>query len=168
MMPTLSRTRRALAVLGACFASHYSLMVLGGRAALEPANGSNVKGEVTFSQDGRHVRVTGEITGLKPGLHGLHLHEKGDCSAPDASSAGGHFNPEGKKHGGPTSAERHAGDIGNVTANRSGTATVDSTLTGVSLASLTGKGLVVHAKADDEKSDPAGNSGARVACGVVK
>jgi Cu-Zn family superoxide dismutase len=98
----------------------------------------------------------------------MHLHEKGDCSAPDAASAGGHYNPEGRKHGGPTGAERHAGDFGNITANRSGAATVDTTLAGMSLASLNGKGLVVHAQPDDEKSDPAGNSGARVACGVVK
>ena len=164
----LPRQRVTLVLLAACFATHHSLSAGAGTAALEPASGSKVKGEVTFFQDGPRVRAIGEITGLTPGRHGLHLHEKGDCTAPDASSAGEHYNPEGRKHGGPASAERHTGDFGNITANRSGTATVDSTLTGVSLSSLSGKGLIVHAQADDEKYDPAGNSGARVACGVVK
>ena len=168
MTPRLATARLALVAAAACIATQYATGAHAGTAELEPTNGSNVKGEVTFSQDGPHVRATGEITGLTPGPHGLHLHEKGDCSAPDASSAGGHYNPAGTRHGGPASAEHHAGDFGNVVANRSGTATVDSTLTGVSLASLTGKGLVVHAQPDDEKTDPAGNSGARIACGVVK
>jgi Cu-Zn family superoxide dismutase len=161
----MTSRRRTSVALAACFPA---LGAVAGTAVLGPSSSSNVKGEVTFSQDGSRVRATGEITGLTPGRHGLHLHEKGDCSAPDASSAGGHFNPEGRKHGGPQGTERHAGDFGNVNANRSGTATVDSTLAGVSLSSLTGKALVVHAQADDETSDPAGNSGARVACGIVK
>jgi len=168
MKTRLSPARIALALLIAGFAAQQSLSAQAATATLEPKSGSKVKGEVTFTQDGSGVRATGEITGLTAGRHGFHLHEKGDCSAPDAESAGGHFNPEGKKHGGPASAERHAGDFGNITANASGIATVNATIAGVSVASIMGKGLVVHAMADDEKTDPSGNSGARIACGVVK
>jgi superoxide dismutase, Cu-Zn family len=162
------RHRRALDSLAACLASFYTAAAGAGTAVLEPANGSNVKGEVTFSQDGPRVRATGEITGLTPGRHGLHLHDKGDCGAPHASSAAGHYNAEGRSYGDPQSAENPIGEIGNVTANRSGAATVDSTLTGISLASLMGKGLVVQAGAKDDKARQAGNPGALVACGVVK
>ena len=120
------------------------LAALAATATLEPAGGSKAKGQVTFIQDGSRVRATGEITGLAPGRHGLHLQEKGDCNAAD-----------GDRHGG-------AGDLGNITASASGAATVNNTLSGISVAGLMGKGLAV------EKSDSSGNSGARVACGVVK
>jgi Cu-Zn family superoxide dismutase len=164
MTSRLPQGHPAFVLLAACLAP----AAIAGTALLEPASGSSVKGEVTFSQDGPRVRATGEITGLKPGRHGLHVHEKGDCSAPDAAGTGGHFNPEARRHGGQASAERPVGDIGNVTANRSGAATVDATLTGVSLASLMGKSLVVHAQPDDEKATRASNSTGRIACGVVK
>jgi len=87
-------------------------------AVMRPASGSQAHGSVKFTQMGDRVKVEGEIAGLDPGRHGLHIHDKGDCSAPDAASAGGHFNPGGKKHGGAEGAERHGGDLGNVTANR--------------------------------------------------
>ena len=161
-----------LAALGACFPPQAQAAETA-TAALQPASGSQVQGQVTFTQDGNRVRAAGEIKGLSPGRHGFHLHEKGDCSAPDAESAGGHFNPAGKKHGGLKSTERHAGDFGNLNADASGVAKVELTLTGISVAqnrpdSIVGRALVVHAQADDEKSDPSGNSGSRVACGVVK
>ncbi len=142
-------------------------------ATLRPASGSQVQGKVTFTQTSTTVRAVGEVTGLAPGLHGFHLHEKGDCSAADATSAGAHFNPRAHKHGGLHSAERHAGDFGNITADASGKAAVNVTVSGISVAagqpnSIAGRGLVVHAQADDEKTDPTGNSGGRIACGVIQ
>ena len=139
---------------------------------LEPKSGSNVRGQLKLAEDTRGVRITGELNGLSAGQHGFHIHAIGDCSAQDAASAGEHFNPSGKHHGGLQSKERHAGDLGNIQANASGTAKVDVTGAGLSLAgdrpdSIRGRALVVHAKTDDQKSDPAGNSGDRVACGVI-
>src|SRR5262245_59034645 len=86
-------------------------------AVLAPASGSKVRGTVNFIQDNDKVRVEAIINGLTPGKHGFHIHEKGDCSAPDASSAGGHFNPAGTPHGGPDGHQRHVGDFGNVEAD---------------------------------------------------
>ena len=159
-------------LIASCFAMQSSAAEKAS-VTLQPASGSRVQGQVTFTQEGSRVRVAGEIRGLTPGAHGFHLHEKGDCSAPDAESAGGHFNPTRMKHGGPKSKERHGGDLGNITADASGNAKVNLTVTGISVASdkpdgIIGRGLVVHAQGDDEKTDPAGNSGARVACGAVK
>jgi Cu-Zn family superoxide dismutase len=139
-------------------------------AQLEPKSGSDVSGLVAFRQVGDEVLVTGMIKNLKPGKHGLHIHEKGDCSAPDAASAGPHFNPTNQHHGGPTTAEHHAGDLGNVEATSSGIVQLNSkvklSLTGKD--SIIGKSVVVHEGEDDLKTDPAGNSGARVACGEIK
>jgi Cu-Zn family superoxide dismutase len=139
-------------------------------ANLESKSGSKVTGTVELTKVGDNVQVTGDIQGLSPGKHGFHIHEKGDCSAADAASAGGHFNPTHQHHGGPDTAERHGGDLGNIEADDSGKAHVRWTgkmsLNGAD--SIIGKSLVVHEKADDLKSDPAGNSGARVACGVIE
>ena len=138
-------------------------------AKLEPKSGSKVTGTVTFTQSGDEVRVVADIENLTPGKHGIHIHEKSDCSAPDAASAGGHFNPTHQHHGGPATADRHSGDLGNIEADASGKAHLDwkgkLQLTGAS--SIVGKSVVVHEKEDDLKSDPAGNSGARVACGPI-
>lgn len=141
-------------------------------ATVRPASGSQVHGSVTFTQVGSRVRVVGEIAALTPGLHGFHVHEKGDCSAPDAGSAGAHFNPHGKKHGAPNSSDRHGGDLGNLQANEYGRANVSLMVDGISVGKgvdgVTGKAIVVHANADDLKSDPGGNSGGRVGCGVIE
>jgi superoxide dismutase, Cu-Zn family len=138
-------------------------------ATLESKSGSQVTGTVTFTKTGDEVRVVADIQGLKPGKHGFHIHEKGDCSAADAASAGGHFNPTHQHHGGPATAEHHTGDLGNIEADASGKAHLDwkgkMSLNGPD--SIIGKSIVVHEKEDDLKSDPAGNSGARVACGVI-
>jgi len=112
------------------------------------------------------------VQGLKPGQeHGLHIHEKGDCSAPDAMSAGGHFNPQGKPHGQPGSAEHHAGDLPALKADKSGRAHVQVDVSGITLkpgpTSIIGRAVVVHADPDDYKTQPTGNSGARIACGVI-
>jgi Cu-Zn family superoxide dismutase len=121
---------------------------------------------------GDQVLVEAEIKGLTPGLHGIHIHEKGDCSAPDATSAGGHFNPAGKPHGGPEGAERHAGDLGNLIADSYGTAILKVTVGGISIVkdapnSVIGRSLIVHADPDDYKTQPTGNSGKRVACAII-
>jgi superoxide dismutase, Cu-Zn family len=139
-------------------------------AKLDSKSGSKVTGTVTFTKMGDDVQVVADLQGLAPGKHGFHIHEKGDCSAPDASSAGGHFNPMHQHHGGPTSAEHHVGDLGNIDADASGKAHLDwkgkMNLTGTD--SIIGKSVVVHDKEDDLKTDPAGNAGPRVACGVIE
>jgi Cu-Zn family superoxide dismutase len=131
----------------------------------------NVKGTVEFTQTDDGVEVTANIEGLKKGDHGFHIHEKGDCSAPDASSAGGHFNPSNHKHGGPDAPEHHEGDLGNLTAGADGKATKTFTMKGITLdegpTSIVGKGFIIHEKKDDLKTQPTGNAGGRVACGVI-
>jgi Cu-Zn family superoxide dismutase len=140
-------------------------------AELSPASGSTVHGTVHFHETSKGIRVMAKISGLTPGEHGFHIHEKGDCSTPDATSAGGHFNPTGAKHGGPNAADRHAGDFGNVTADASGNAKFDMVDSHISFDgpnSIIGRGVIVHEKADDLTSQPAGNAGKRVACGNIQ
>jgi superoxide dismutase, Cu-Zn family len=140
-------------------------------AVLHPTAGNRVSGTVTFTEEADGVRVHADLTGLTPGKHGFHVHEFGDCSAADLASAGGHFNPTNKAHAGPDTAERHVGDMGNLEADASGAAKLDYVDHEISLAedqrSVIGRSVIVHAKADDLKSQPAGDSGARIACGVI-
>ncbi len=138
---------------------------------LSPASDSQTKGWVKFTQVGNYVLVEGEITGLTPGKHGFHVHEKGDCSAPDAVSAGGHFNPEHKTHGSPSSKTRHVGDLGNIKADKNGNAKFKFKDKVVQLSgedSILDKALILHADMDDMKTQPTGNAGKRVACGVIE
>jgi Cu-Zn family superoxide dismutase len=141
-------------------------------ATLAPSAGNNVAGNVVFVQEGRKLFVIAEVTGLKPGAHGFHVHEKGDCSAPDFSSAGGHFNPGSQPHGDPTAGAHHAGDMPVLVADASGKATARAELRTMSIDGsandIAGKSVVVHADPDDFRTQPAGNSGARIACGVIK
>jgi Cu-Zn family superoxide dismutase len=143
-------------------------------ATLEPTQGNTTRGTVSFVQKGLNVVVDARFTDLAPGAHGIHIHERGDCSAPDAQSAGGHFNPSGKLHGGPQMPTHHAGDLGNIIAQADGTATLQVTVPSsqISLSqgagdSIIGKSVIVHADPDDLTSQPAGNSGKRLACGVI-
>jgi Cu-Zn family superoxide dismutase len=142
-------------------------------AVLHPTQGNQASGTVRFTQEGEGtVRVVADLTGLAPNsTHGFHIHEFGDCSAPDATSAGGHFNPGGMPHGGPDSPQHHAGDLGNVTANEQGNVHVEMTLHHVSVGShpnpILGRSVILHAKADDLKSQPSGDAGGRIACGVI-
>ena len=136
-------------------------------AVLHPTMGHKVTGTVRFDLVPGGVRVSGQIEGLKPGEHGFHIHEFGDCSAPDAESAGGHFNPQGMQHGPRHADHRHVGDLGNVKGDRSGRAVFDFVDKQLALSAILGRAVVVHADLDDLKTQPAGNAGARVACGVV-
>ena len=140
--------------------------------ALEARSASSVAGNLKLRDSSAGLRITGEVSGLKPGSeHGFHIHEKGDCSAADASSAGGHFNPAGVPHGRMGAGAHHAGDMPNIKADARGVAKVDQTVAGVTLAAgpngAAGRALVVHRDPDDYSSQPAGNAGPRVACGVV-
>ena len=138
-------------------------------AELLPTKGGSVKGRVVFTKDGSGMHVHAEIHGLTPGEHGFHIHEYGVWSE-NGMSTGGHFNPKMAPHAGPESKKRHVGDMGNITANANGNATLD--LDDVYLSfhgadSILGRGLVVHEKVDDLKSQPAGNAGARLAVGII-
>ncbi len=141
-------------------------------ATLQPREGSTAGGTVTFTAIPGGVTIHAEVHGATPGKHGLHLHENGDCSAPDFSSAGGHFNPTGAPHGGPNAPEHHAGDLGNITVGEDGTGTLDLTSHMLTVkegpASVLGKAVVLHAGEDDLASQPSGSSGERIACGVVE
>ncbi len=140
-------------------------------ATLAPTAKSKVTGTIAFKEVDGGVEVTATVENLKPGDHAYHVHEKGDCTAPDASSAGGHFNPGGHPHGAPDAEHRHEGDFGNLTAGKDGKATKTFVMKGISLddspTSIVGKGFIVHEKADDFKTQPTGNAGGRVACGVI-
>lgn len=138
-------------------------------ATIAPTQGNAATGEVRFYKVDGGVRVVARLEGLKPGAHGFHLHEKGDCSAPDAMSAGAHYNPAGSPHGAPTldAAHRHAGDLGNIEAGADGKATVDRVDPILVYENLPGLAVLLHANADDLTSQPAGNAGPRVGCGVI-
>jgi Cu-Zn family superoxide dismutase len=142
-------------------------------AQLLPTKGSKTIGEVTFEQVGSNVHVVANLKGLPPGsTHGFHIHEVGDCSSGDGMSTKGHFNPLGKTHGSHTSAQRHAGDLPSLTAGKDGRAKLDVMLDVITVepgpTSVVGRGLIVHADPDDFKTQPTGNAGARIACGVIK
>jgi superoxide dismutase, Cu-Zn family len=131
---------------------------------------NHVKGVVHFTATEDGVQIGGQITGLKPGKHGFHIHEFGDCSSADPKCHGGHFNPEKQKHGGPHSENRHVGDLGNITADESGKDVLHIKDKLIALSgphSIIGRAVIIHGGADDEKTDPAGNAGPRIAGGVV-
>ena len=132
-----------------------------------------MRGTVNFAQSGDKVRVSANISGLRPnGEFGFHIHEAGDCSSGDGMSAKGHFNPHGKPHGNPSGAERHAGDLPSLKAGKDGRAKIDATVDAISIGqgagNIVGRGLIIHADPDDYKTQPTGNAGARLACGVIK
>ncbi|NND60454.1 MAG: superoxide dismutase family protein [Gammaproteobacteria bacterium] len=143
-------------------------------AEVAAASGSSVRGKVTLSEEGSQVKVTGRVAGLTPGEHGFHVHETGDCSATDGSSAGGHFNPDGASHGAPTADHdlRHTGDLGNITANAEGVAIIDLVADKLTVSpgphSVVGRAVIVHANADDLQSQPSGAAGTRIGCGVIQ
>jgi len=169
------KTILSTALAGVFLAGCASMGMGGGPSAvanLESTKGNSAKGTVTFTQVGDKVRVSAQLSGLKPdGEHGFHVHEKGDCSSGDGMSAGGHFNPATKPHGPMVAADHHAGDMPNVKADSYGNANVTFEVPGLTIGSgaadIVGKGLIVHRDPDDYKSQPAGNAGPRIACAVI-
>jgi superoxide dismutase, Cu-Zn family len=144
------------------------------KAIMEASSGSNVTGQATFTAERGKVRFEFSVQNLSPGPHGVHLHEKGDCSAADASSAGGHWNPTMKPHGrrGEGTAY-HKGDVGNMEVGEDGKGTLNLlvegwTIGGADSTDILGKSVIIHEKADDFESQPAGNAGSRISCGVIK
>jgi Cu-Zn family superoxide dismutase len=140
-------------------------------AQLKPTQGNKTQGIVVFTATPDGVQVVADIDFLEPGTHGFHIHEHGDCSAPDGSSAGGHFNPTHSKHGGPDSPIRHVGDLGNIVADENGHAHYERTDSMIKLEgphSIVGRSVVVHSHADDLISQPTGEAGGRVACGRIE
>lgn len=141
-------------------------------ATLSPTSGSTASGTVTFAQlaDGA-VFVTVDLTGVPPGVHGFHVHDKGDCGD-NGNAAGGHFNPATTAHGAPSADPHHAGDFGNVTAGADGRVHTDFTTRSITVAagpnSAVGHAVILHANPDDLVTQPTGNAGARIACGVVQ
>jgi Cu-Zn family superoxide dismutase len=141
-------------------------------ARLAPASGGTAAGTVRFERHQDRLMVAARVTGLRPNQeHGFHVHEKGDCSAPDFSSAGGHFNPDGRPHGHFGGTARHAGDLPNLRSDAQGVAEMRVPVTGLTVGGgttdIVGRAVVVHAMPDDYASQPAGNSGARIACGTI-
>jgi superoxide dismutase, Cu-Zn family len=176
----MSITRNTLALAGVCAVASLGLLgaqqppAAAGAVAvvkLSPASGSNARGEVTFTQQDKGVQVVGNFTGLHMGEHAFHIHEKGDCSAPDATSAGGHFNPTSKPHGARDAAERHVGDLGNFKVDPYGMGRVnfvDQTLSLSGPNSIVGKAVIVHEKADDFTTQPTGNAGVQLVTACVR
>ena len=142
-------------------------------AVIGTASGSDLSGTAIFTQNGDIIALTVEIQNASPGLHAVHIHEKGDCSAPDATSAGGHWNPTNVAHGKWGEGEFHLGDIGNITVSEEGTGRIELTTnlweigTGSDI-DIVGKGIIVHAGADDFTSQPSGAAGARIGCGAIE
>jgi len=149
---------------------HPSMKMVKAVAVLNPTQGNTAQGVVTFTQEEGGVRVVAKLSGVPKGVHGFHVHEFGDCSAADATSAGGHFNPTAMAHAGPTAEKRHIGDLGNITADDKGNATldyVDKHLAMSGAHSIIGYAVILHANPDDFTTQPTGNAGGRIACGVI-
>lgn len=139
-------------------------------AVVRPTQNSSAEGQAVFTQTDKGLKVSVRVTGLAPGAHGFHVHEFGDCSAPDATSAGAHFNPTAEPHGGPHDAQRHSGDLGNIVADKDGVAQleyVDPRASFEGPNSVLGRAVIVHVKADDMKTQPTGDAGGRLGCGVI-
>ncbi len=137
---------------------------------LFPTEGSEANGSVTFEETNGRVKITAEMSGLAPGKHGFHIHEIGDCSSPDASSAEGHLNPGNTQHGAPDFPTHHAGDLGNIEADAEGNASFQMTVDFITLSegpnSVLDKAVVVEA--DEDNFDPSRSDGVRLACGVIE
>jgi Cu-Zn family superoxide dismutase len=171
----LARSATALLAVGlaACASSNPAAPGPRALAQLQPKSGSAVAGTISFSPQGQQLRVVARVSGLTPNQeHGFHVHEKGDCSAADATSAGGHFNPTARPHG-PQGMPHHGGDMPSLKADAEGKVDTSFVIDGVALGTggatdLVGRAVVVHAKPDDYTTQPTGNSGGRIACGVIE
>lgn len=139
-------------------------------ALITPTQGNKIHGVVTFTQEGNGVRIVADISDATPGSHGFHIHEFGNCACPDGNCTGSHYNPTNKQHGARTSAERHVGDFGNIEVNEQGIGHLDVVDSVISLNgphAIIGRSVVVHGQADDLTSQPSGNAGSRIGCGVI-
>lgn len=139
-------------------------------AVMMPTKNNTAQGKVTFQEEANGLKVTVQMHNLTPGSHGFHIHEFGNCACDDAKCAGDHYNPSEKPHGGRDSNERHVGDFGNIIADEQGNATaefVDNLATLNGRNSIIGRAVIVHADPDDLQSQPSGNAGARISCGVI-
>jgi superoxide dismutase, Cu-Zn family len=139
---------------------------------IEPRSGSQVAGTALFSEEADGVKITIKIGNAPPGLKGAHIHEKGDCSAEDGSSAGDHFNPDGHQHARPPDEPRHLGDLGNIPVSPEGIGLLEIVVKGANLKpgdpkSFLDRSVIIHGKKDDG-GQPTGNSGPRIGCGVIK
>jgi superoxide dismutase, Cu-Zn family len=167
------KTNVFLAVASLCFcavSAYAADDVQKAIAVMSPTAGSKVSGTVTFTKSGNGVKIVAELNGLTPGKHGFHIHEFGDCSDPKAESAGGHYNPTKDPHAGHDAEKRHVGDLGNIEADASGKARLELTDDEMQFTGekgILGRGLIVHEKADDLKTQPTGDAGGRLACGVI-
>jgi Cu-Zn family superoxide dismutase len=167
--------RLALVAAAALFASCSSMQPAGpsAKADLQATKGSKASGTATFTQMGDKVRLVADVSGLNAGQeHGFHIHEAGDCSSGDGMSTKGHYNPLNKSHAHYSTPERHAGDMPAIKADSTGKAHIDTMLDVITVnpgpTSIIGRGLIVHAGSDDYKTQPTGNAGARVACGIIQ
>lgn len=139
-------------------------------AVVHPTDGNEVSGTVSFEKTDEGVRVSGELSGLSQGKHGFHIHQYGDCTASDGTSAGGHYNPTDSEHAAPTAQNRHMGDMGNIEVNEDGVASIDYVDSKIVLNgadSIIGRGVIVHGGEDDLTSQPSGAAGPRIGCGVI-
>lgn len=158
----------SLLLLGGCATSGAGVSAI---ANLAPTSGQTASGTVLLTQNGNgSVTVRIDLTGVPPGVHGFHIHENGDCGD-NGNAAGGHYNPTGNPHGAPSADPHHAGDFGNVTANAAGEVRTSFTTRSVTVAAgpttAVGRAIILHANPDDLVTQPTGNAGARIACGVV-
>lgn len=163
--------------MAACSSAHKhhgkATPVFYGVAELRPTKGNKASGQVSFSEGFGKVKVIATVTGLEPNSkHGFHIHEYGDCTAPDATSAGSHYNPDGHQHAAPDAeTPAHAGDLGNIQADAKGVGRLELTVSNISVAGslnpILGRAVIVHKNPDDLISQPTGGAGDRIACGVI-
>ncbi|MEP6995689.1 MAG: superoxide dismutase family protein [Acidobacteriota bacterium] len=170
---TLGSAAIATAALLACTGAWAHDTAATAKTTIESRSGSKVTGKAVFTElSAGGIKAEIWVENAAPGTHGLHLHEKGDCSAPDAASAGGHFNASGNPHASPTDKARHNGDLGNIEVGADGKGHLEITSDLLTVKpgpnSVVGKAVVVHEKADDLTTQPSGNAGGRFGCGVVQ
>ena len=173
----LAATVASVLTLQPVLADHHKAAGQTAVAVLETTNQrvapqARVLGEVRFQQMGDKIHITGRLEGLEPNsVHGFHIHQYGDLTARDGTSAGGHFSPEGHPHAGPEAGKHHAGDLGNVTADKNGVVVIDQTVDFITLANgksaVIGRSVVLHGGKDDLSSQPSGAAGPRIGVGVI-
>jgi superoxide dismutase, Cu-Zn family len=171
VLPTLAASLVTLVLASTSAALGSQAAPTRATADIEGRSGSALSGTADFSMMGNELMVTLHVQEAPPGVHGVHIHQNADCSAADASSAGDHFNPTGKAHGGPSSPEHHAGDLGNLTVGPDGKGTLTLHTKDMSLATppngVIGHSIIIHERQDDFTTQPSGNSGSRIGCGVI-